>query len=207
MSNLYAKVFARFYDRAAQKAEKDVLSERRRALLSPLKGNILEVGAGTGANFPFYGPEANVLAIEPSPYMLRQAKEKKNDKENIRLLQASVEACYEDKLIQKNSLDAVVCTLVLCTIPDPQKALNYCYQWLKPDGILIIIEHIKSRDPWQGKVQDFLTPAWKVIGEGCHLNRKTDQMIRQAKFQALEESYFTYKTQWFQGGFRKMKEE
>ena len=206
MSNLYARVFAWFYDRAVQTAEQKVLAERRRALISGLKGSILEVGAGTGANFPFYDMEANVLAIEPSPYMLRQAKEKKEDKKNIRLLQASVKACYEDKLIQKNSLDAVVCTLVLCTIPDPKKALRFFYQWLKPDGKLIILEHIKSQDPWKGKVQDFINPAWKVIGEGCHLNRKTDQIVREERFQPLGEEYFTYKTLWYQGVFSKKKE-
>ena len=205
MSNLYAKVFARFYDRAAQKTEVNVLAERRKVLLSGLKGNILEIGAGTGVNFQFYTKEASVLAIEPSPYMLRQAKEKKKDRKNIRLVQATVEQCYQDKVVQKNSMDAIVCTLVLCTIPDPQKALNYFYQWLKPDGILIIIEHIKSPDPWKGKVQDFLTPAWKVIGEGCHLNRKTDQMIMQAGFQPLEEDYFTYQVLWYQGVFSKEK--
>lgn len=205
MSKLYAKVFARFYDRVAQKTEANVLAERRKALLADLKGNILEIGAGTGVNFQFYSKEANVLAIEPSPYMLRQAEEKKKDRRNIHLVQASVEQCYEDKVVQKNSMDAIVCTLVLCTIPDPQKALSYFYQWLKPDGKLIIVEHIKSHDPWKGKIQDFLNPAWKIIGEGCHLNRKTDQMIRQAGFRTLEENYFTYQVLWYQGVFSKEK--
>ena len=206
MSNLYAKVFASFYDRAAQKAEAKVLAERRKALLSGLQGNILEVGAGTGVNFPFYAKYANVLAIEPSPYMLRQAQEKKKERENIGLLQASVETCYSDKVIQKSSLDVVVCTLVLCTIPDPQQALTYFHSWLKPDGKLIVLEHILSRVSWKARIQDVVTPAWKIIGEGCHLNRKTDQMIRQAGFQILNEDYFSYKVLWYQGVFRKMDE-
>ena len=205
MSNLYAKVFARFYDRVAQKTEANVLADRRKELLSGLKGEILEIGAGTGVNFQFYANDAHVLAIEPSSYMLRQAKEKMKDRKNIRFVQASVEQCYEDKMVQENSLDAIVCTLVLCTIPDPQKALSYFYQWLKPDGILIIMEHIRSHDPWKGKVQDFLTPAWKVIGEGCHLNRKTDQFIRQAGFRTQEADYFTYQVLWYQGVFSKEK--
>ena len=204
MSELYARMFARFYDKAAQKAEEKVLAERRKALLSGLKGNILEVGAGTGVNFPFYSKDAKVLAIEPSPYMLGQAREKKQDKANIRLLQASVEKCFEDEVIQQSSLDAVVCTLVLCTIPDPQQALNYFHHWLKPDGKLIVLEHIKSQVPWKAKVQDVVTPAWKIIGEGCHLNRKTDRMIRQAGYQTLNEDYFSYKIQWYQGEFRKI---
>ena len=205
MSSLYSKIFARFYDRVAQKTEAKVLAERRKALLSNLKGNILEIGAGTGVNFQYYGIEASVLAIEPSPYMLRQAEEKRKDRKDICLVQATVEQCYEDKVVHKNSMDAIVCTLVLCTIPDPQQALNYFYQWLKPDGILIIMEHIRSHDQWKGKIQDFLTPAWKIIGEGCHLNRKTDQMIKHAGFRTLEERYFTYQVLWYQGVFSKEK--
>lgn len=203
MSSLYAKVFARFYDRTAQQAEEKELAKRRKSLLSGLKGDILEIGAGTGANFKYYNSDANVLATEPSPYMLRRAEEKKKGKENIRLLQASAEACYENKIVQKNSLDAVVCTLVLCTIADPQKALSYFYELLKPEGKLVILEHIRSRTPWKAKVQDVINPAWKVIGEGCNLNRNTDKMIRQAGFQALEEGYFPFRVLWFQGVFRK----
>lgn len=205
MSSLYAKLFARFYDRVAKKIEVDELSDRRKSLLSGLKGRILEVGAGTGVNFQFYAKEANVLAIEPSPYMLRQAEEKRKDKKNIQLVQSTVEQFYEDNVAHKNTMDAIVCTLVLCTIPDPLKALNYFYQWLKPDGKLILIEHIKFHDSWKGKIQNFINPAWKIIGEGCNLNRKTDQMVRQAGFSAAEEDYFTYQVLWYQGVFLKRK--
>ena len=200
MSNLYAKVFARFYDKALQRAEDKVLAERRRALLSGLKGNILEVGAGTGVNFQFYPKDANVLALEPSPFMLKQALEKKKDNGHIRLLQSFV----EDAMIQSESMDTIVCTLVLCTIPDPKKALQFFYQWLKPGGKLIVLEHIRSPVSWRGSVQDILTPAWKVIGEGCHLNRNTDHMIKQTGFQTLEEDYFSYLFYWYQGIFSKV---
>ena len=109
MSNFYAKVFARFYDSVIQKAETKELADRRKSLLSDLKGNILEIGAGTGVNFQYYAKDAHILAVEPSPYMLRQAKEKKKDRKNVRLLQASVEQCYENKEVQERSMDAVVC--------------------------------------------------------------------------------------------------
>ena len=154
MSNFYEKMFARFYDSVTQEAEAKALAGRREALLSGLTGTVLEMGAGTGVNFKYYAEDAAVLAVEPSPYMLRQAKEKMRGRESIRLLQASVEQCYEEQVVQKNSMDAIVCTLVLCTVPDPQRALNYFYQWLKPGGVLIIIEHIKSHTPWKGRVQD-----------------------------------------------------
>lgn len=205
LANIYSKIFASAYDRFMEKPEAIELSKRRKELLSGLKGNVLDIGAGTGVNFKYYSEEAHVLAIEPSLEMLRQAEEKTKDKKNIRLLQASVEACYEDQLIQKDSIDTIVCTLVLCTIPDPQKALRYFHQWLKPGGTLITIEHIKSHSPWKGKIQDILTPAWKVIGKGCHLNRKTDEMIRQEGFHAVKDSYFKKYLLWYQGVFRKAK--
>lgn len=205
LANVYSKMFAKGYDRFTKNSEIKELSKRRKALLSDLKGNVLEIGAGTGVNFQYYSKEANVLAIEPSLDMLKQAEEKKKDKQNIRLLQASVETCYKDKLIQKGSMDAIVCTLVLCTIPDPQKALYHFHKWLKPDGILIVIEHIRSYSPWKGKMQDLVVPFWKVLGQGCHLNRKTDQMIRQAGFEALKDDYFSHHVLWYQGIFRKTK--
>lgn len=205
MTNLYSKIFAKAYDRFMKESEIHELSKRRKTLLSGLQGNILDVGAGTGANFQYFSGDAHVLAIEPSLDMLKQAEEKKKDKQNIRLLQASVETCYTDKLIQNDSMDAIVCTLVLCTIPNPQKVLYHFHKWLKPDGVLIVMEHIRSHSAWKGKMQDLVMPLWKVIGKGCHLNRKTDQMIRQAGFEALIDDYFTYHILWYQGIFRKTK--
>lgn len=203
MTNLYSKIFAKAYDRFMKESEVQELSKRRKALLSGLKGNILDVGAGTGVNFQYYSQEAHVLAIEPSLDMLKQAEEKKKDKNNIRLLQASMETCYTGKLIQKDSMYAIVCTLVLCTIPDPQKALYHFHQWLKCDGIVIVMEHIRSNSAWKGKIQDLVMPLWKVIGKGCHLNRKTDQMIRQTGFEPLKDDYFSYQLRWYQGMLRK----
>lgn len=203
MSSIYEKVFAKAYDSFMHKAEMKELAERRKVLLSGLEGNILEIGAGTGINFQYYSKDAHVLAIDPSLDMLKQAEDKLKVKKNIHLVQASVETCYEDNLVERESMDVVVCTLVLCTIPDPQKALGYFYQWLKPGGTLIVIEHIRSSSPWKAKMQDFVMPLWKVLGQGCHINRKTDQMIKSARFEALREDYFTHNLQWYQGLFHK----
>jgi SAM-dependent methyltransferase len=79
-----------------------------------------------------------------------------------------------EKLIEPDSLDAVVCTLVLCTIPDPARALKNFMRWLKPGGKLLILEHIRSHNPSNGKLQDLLNPMWRKVADGCHLNRPTD---------------------------------
>jgi ubiquinone/menaquinone biosynthesis C-methylase UbiE len=203
MSILYERLFAAFYDPVLQCAEQKEFGDRRRELLGGLEGSVLEIGAGTGVNFQYYSKGAEVLAIEPSPFMLRQAKRKKT--RNIRLVQASVEQLYEGKVVEKAGMDAVVCTLVLCTIPDPQIALNYFYQWLKPGGFLVVLEHIRSKSTWKGKVQDIIAPVWKAVGEGCHLNRNTDDMIRKAGFEAVADDYFSHNVLWYEGVFRKVK--
>ena len=201
MAGLYERLFAAFYDPVLHSTEKKLFDQHRRPLLKDLKGRILEVGAGTGTNFQYYSPDADVLAIEPSPYMFRQAKQKKKD--NIRLLQASVEQCYDGKVIENESLDAVVCTLVLCTIPDPKEALEHFHQWLKPGGLLIVMEHIRSKSKWKGKLQDVIAPVWRRLGEGCHLNRNTDAMIKRAGFKPLADSYFSHYLLFYEGVFRK----
>lgn len=204
-NTLYSRLFAHVYDIAMRKAEQQELAKRRKTLISGLSGNILEVGSGTGANFSYYGQDAEVLGIEPSGPMLKQAKEKLPKEGNITLYQAGIEDPALDKLIPNSSLDAVVCTLVLCTIPNLEAAFDRFYRWLKPQGILIVLEHIRSKKEINGKLQDFVAPAWKVIGEGCHLNRQTDAIIRNKGFEAVKEDYFEYLLQWYQGIFIKIE--
>ncbi|MBL4585613.1 MAG: class I SAM-dependent methyltransferase, partial [Flavobacteriales bacterium] len=141
----YSKLFARFYDPFVQSMEQKVLSRYRKKLLDPLSGNILEVGSGTGVNFSLYPKECNVIASEPSEYMLRYANERLKTETinaNIDIVLAGVGSSELEKRIPKEGLDAIVCTLVLCTIPDPELAVASFKKWLKPDGKLIILEHV-----------------------------------------------------------------
>lgn len=201
MSKLYQKLFAAAYDPFMSSAEKS-LERNRRELLAHLRGNILEVGVGTGVNFDFFHPEANVLAIEPSMPMMKKALARIPAGKNIEVYHLGVNDEPLEDLIKNGSLDAVVCTLVLCTIPHPEIALQKFKRWLKPEGRLVILEHIRSKHHWHGRMQDWVNPLWKAFGEGCNLNRNTDAMVKAAGFVPENEMYFKNSVTWYQGVFK-----
>ncbi len=202
MRKIYQKVFAAVYDLIMDSTEQ-TLEVNRRQLLGHLKGKILEVGVGTGANFSYFNDEAQVLAIEPSAPMLKKAVRKIPDSKHIEVHNLGVNDQAVENMIPENSLDAVVCTLVLCTIPQPEIALEKFKRWLKPDGELVVLEHIRSKHHWHGRMQDWVNPIWKAVGEGCNLNRDTDQMIKAAGFVPVKEEYFKNSVTWYQGVFKK----
>lgn len=173
--------------------EKKYLGARRSRLISALSGRVLEVGVGTGANFKYYKGDIELTGIEPSPYMLSRAKKKRElllFPSRITLLETGCGYPEMQKLIPDNSLDAVVCTLILCTIPDPEKALENFMKWLKPGGMLVVLEHIRSHQAARGKWQDFLNPLWKIVADGCHLYRPTDRLLISSGFKPVREEYF-----------------
>lgn len=186
--SIYPKLFARFYDSFMHGFEQK-LSNDRHLYLKDLRGTIIDVGSGTGVNFEFYHPDAEVLAIEPAIDMLNKSKAKIKDK-NIRLINHGVTDKAVEDLIKPHSVDAIVCTLVLCTIPEPEHALQLFKQWLKPDGKLIVIEHIHSDKKWNASFQNLVNPLWKKFGEGCHLNRNTDQLLHAQGFHSEDLVYF-----------------
>jgi ubiquinone/menaquinone biosynthesis C-methylase UbiE len=197
---LYQKLFAAIYDWFMDSTEQ-TLELNRRELLSHLEGNVLEVGVGTGVNFRYFNDNASIMAIEPSAPMLKKAIPKIPAGKKIEVHNLGVNDEELEELIAENSLDAVVCTLVLCTIPDPQLALEKFKRWLKPEGQLVVLEHIRSKHHWHGRMQDWVNPIWKAVGEGCNLNRNTDAMITAAGFVAVEETYFKNSVTWYQGVF------
>lgn len=190
---IYKRFFGAIYDRIMHKIEHAHLHWRRARLLSGLNGSVLEVGVGTGTNMEHYSGEVELIGIEPSPYMIRRARKNKEalpNPDKIRLLDIGCGFPEMEKLIAPNSLDAVVCTLVLCTIPDPSRALENFIKWLKPGGKLVILEHIRSHNPSNGKLQDILNPLWRRVADGCHLNRPTDQLLAASGFQLVREERF-----------------
>jgi len=140
-----------------------------------------------------YNGDIEVLGIEPSPYMMPQAHKRREVllfPDKITLHHVGCSYPEMEVLVEPASLDAVVCTLVLCTIPDPGRALANFKKWLKPGGKLVVIEHIRSHNHLKGRMQDLANPIWERVAEGCQLNRATDVLILQSGFSLIHEEHF-----------------
>ena len=199
----YQKIFASQYDKFMTNIENE-FGQLRKEMISDLKGDILDVGCGTGANFEYFNKDANVIAVEPSPYMLEKALQKLPQKANITTYNLSVTDDKLGNIIKPKSLDYIVSTLVLCTIPDYKLALKKFHKWLKDDGQLIIIEHIHAKEKPRRVIQNIINPVWKVIGDGCNLNRDTDEVIKSMGFKPLTENYFKRTLRFYKGVFVKV---
>jgi ubiquinone/menaquinone biosynthesis C-methylase UbiE len=149
------------------------------------RGEVLEVGIGSGLNLPFYSPEVrHVYGVDPSAELQQMARRRTTRSSlNVEFLSQSAE---ESLPLSDGSMDTVVMTWTLCSIPEPLKALHQMRRVLKPDGRLIFVEHGRAPDARVAAWQDRLNPVWKRIGGGCNLNRKTDQLLVQSGFQILE---------------------
>lgn len=168
-----------FYDLANSLTERYLLLPLRRELPSSLQGEIIDVGAGTGANFRHFGPASRVIALEPDPSMARRAFTKANLAAahiNVRLDDDSALDSFDAQ-----SIDAVIMTLVLCTVESPLATLRRAKRVLRSNGTLVGMEHVRSEEGL-GKFQDFIAPVWQRIAGGCHLNRDTKDTIGPADF-------------------------
>jgi ubiquinone/menaquinone biosynthesis C-methylase UbiE len=155
-------------------------TEYRSRLLSAAEGCVLEIGVGSGLNLPFYGNAVrHVIGLEPSPKLLSMARREGDAvSQSIEFLQASAEAIP----LENESIDTVVTAWTLCSIPDVTGALAEVRRVLKRDGRLLFVEHGLSPDPRVRRWQDRLTPLWKHIGGGCHMNRPIAQLIEGTGF-------------------------
>lgn len=163
---------------------KDV-ARLRAACVPQARGEVLEVGIGSGLNLPFYSPEVQrVYGVDPSLELQRMARKRAAERQFTAefLLQGA-----EDPLpLGDESIDTVVMTWTLCSVANPAKVLQQVKRVLKPSGRFLFVEHGRSRDSRVAAWQDRLTPIWKRIGGGCHLNRQVDTLLESAGFQFTE---------------------
>lgn len=193
---LYTRLFAKLYNPVMEKLEARLLMDMRRSLLAQARGKVLEVGAGTGVNFPLYDASAQVLAIEPAQAMAQQAAALLQELKapHIQLLEAGVGDAEVSAQLGEDTLDTIVSTLVLCTIPDLEQALQHFRKWLRPGGQLLVLEHIHDDRQPQRWIQSAVTPVWKHLAEGCYLNRRTDELLKSYGFAVEKEDY--HYTRW-----------
>ena len=171
-SEWWAKGFARLYDRLFAKGEEQGMAARRSALLAHATGRTVEIGAGTGLNVEHYPAGLELLLTEPDPYMAEQLRDKAAGRYEV------AHAFAEMLPVAVGSVDTVVSTFVLCTVPEPRLAVDELARVLRPGGQLLFSEHVHAGEGTRlGRWQDRLERPWKAFGRGCHANRHTERLL------------------------------
>ena len=171
-----------FYDSLLAKSEEACLTEWRSELVKHVHGNVLEIGAGTGANILFYPKNGIELTLsEPDKHMRTQLEEKVKDEglDHVTISSHTIEKNHRPDA----TFDCVVSTLVCCSVPNLASAFSEIKRILKPDGYFLFLEHVGAekgtrRRRWQNR----LTPLWCKISGNCHLNRETEIAFNNAGF-------------------------
>lgn len=175
------RLFAFCFAHLAPRAERlDGALGHRRELLAHARGRVVEIGSGTGLNLPHY-PEAvtQVVATEPDPHMRRRlAKAVAFAPRPV----AVVDAVAERLPFADRAFDTAVASLVLCSVDDPGASLAELRRVLRPDGRLLVYEHVRAEDPRRAARQDLLERPWGLVGAGCHPNRATPHAVEAAGF-------------------------
>ena len=175
---MWARVFALAYDPFLARAERAGLAARRAELLRGARGQVLEIGAGTGLNVKHYPPGTDVTYTEPDEHMARRLRAK-----GVTVVESGAEALpFGDA-----SFDTVVSTLVLCTVPDLDGSLREIRRVLKPDGRLLFLEHVRAvpgsrLERWQNRLHG----PWRAFACGCHCNRDTLSALEATGFTATD---------------------
>lgn len=167
-----------FLKTISKELDADGFAELRTKLVGDLEGNVLEIGTGTGATFPYYGPNAGVTAIEPNDELRASAEEAvKSSPAQIRVVPGTGEALpFADE-----TFDAVCASLVLCSVSSPSKTLEEFKRVLRPGGQIRLMEHVRSEHWLAGPLMNLLNPVWlRLNAMGCNWNRNTVESVRSA---------------------------
>jgi ubiquinone/menaquinone biosynthesis C-methylase UbiE len=167
------------------------LRRLRSQLLTGIEGEVLEIGVGWGANLHLYRPAARITAVDIDRERLAMAAE--TVVENGLSGQITISCADAQHLpFAGDSFDCVVGTLVFCSIPNPKDALGEVKRVLRPDGRLLLLEHVRGLTPVMQRLTDWLHPLWFAIQGECHLNRETASTVAEAGFEVIETSTHTW---------------
>lgn len=164
----------------------------KRELFGGLPRTVLEIGAGDGANFRYLDAGTHVIAVEPNVHMhasLRAAAA-------LHRVTVDVRAAFAERLpVPDGSVDAVISSLVLCTVTNPERALAEVRRVLRPDGRFCCVEHVAAPEgSWVARVQRLVKRPWRWFFEGCDTHRDVARLLRDAGFAAVEITPFTLRT-------------
>ncbi|RKO25386.1 class I SAM-dependent methyltransferase [Pseudarthrobacter phenanthrenivorans] len=182
--------FARAFAQAVEGIDRRGGAEHRRELLAGLHGSVVEIGAGEGSSFAYYSPSVtHVLALEPDDYLRSMAAAKAAA---APVPVTVVAAPGEHIPAADGSADAVVASLVLCSVGEQAPVLAEIRRVLRPGGILAFYEHVRSDNRLFAAVEDLLTPVWQRLAGGCHPNRDTVRAIEDAGFAPVKSRRFNF---------------
>lgn len=175
---------AALYDALMVRADEAGLYAQRHALAAGLKGEVLEIGAGSGLMFPHYGAGVEVTALEPDERFSALARPRADEAAaRIQIIDGSVESLP----FEAARFDAVVIAFVLCSVPSVPDALREIARVLRPGGELRLLEHVRSERPVAGRLMDLTDPIWLALnGQGCHLNRRAEPLLEEGGFRLDE---------------------
>lgn len=160
------------------------LDRWRRKMVASASGRVLEVGCGTGLALRHYHDGIDVIGLDPAPDALARARKRVP---RISLVNGGAQALP----FTENSFDCVVSSLVFCSVPDPHRGLAEVRRVLKPNGTLLMLEHVQARSRVGAWVLDTIQPLWTRVAGGCHPNRRTDRLVELAGFRIDPDSYRT----------------
>ncbi len=181
------RLFAGMLGRAGD-AHDRLVAAQKRALLGALHGHVLEIGPGTGVNLRYYAPDIAWTGVEPNPYLHTYVRrEAARLGRSVTLLDARAEALP----LADGAFDAVVSTLVLCSVRDVSGALAEVWRVLRPGGAFVFVEHVAApRGTLLRRAQRLIQPVWTLVADGCHPDRETWAAIESAGFAALDLHHF-----------------
>ena len=170
---------APLYDPVMAVADWVFLERYRVALAVDLEGTILDIGAGTGAMIPHYAAQdgiVGVIALEPDPAMRRRGREKTDD---LDVAVHWIDGIGEALPLHDDSVDAVVCSLVLCSVEEPRDVIDEAARVMRTDGELRVLEHVAAAGI-QGRFQEWVEPVWRRLADGCRPDRSTDRLLEES---------------------------
>jgi ubiquinone/menaquinone biosynthesis C-methylase UbiE len=163
--------------------------DRRAALLTAAQGDVLEIGAGDGANLSLYPTDARLVLLDPNPYLLRYIPD--HAESGRRRDAPVVQGLGEGLPFSSGRFDVVVSIHVLCSVRDQVAVMAEIYRVLRPGGRFLFLEHVAApaRSPTR-ILQHLINPAWRLLGDGCYLTRDTASAIAEAGFHSIELQHF-----------------
>jgi ubiquinone/menaquinone biosynthesis C-methylase UbiE len=174
------RIFALVYNPFLWLGEIAGMRRLRRTLLDSARGKVVEIGAGTGLNVEHYPDNVDDLVLtEPDAAMRRRLTRNLQRKGRVARI---VDAPAERLPFADASVDTVVSTLVLCTVPDPERTLGEIARVLRPGGQLLFVEHVRAGSRFLAACQDGLVRPWRAFAGGCYCNRPTAELMRARGF-------------------------